>query len=241
MNPLHRAWLVVGYYLSWILFGLGGLALNLVCAPLLLFPRRERFGPWARRATRWMFDLWLRWMHASGVVDVTFKGFDQSLPTGVVYAANHPSIADATFLLGRLPDTVCIFKPALMRNPFIAPAALLAGYVSGAAGVDGIRRAADCVASGSSLLIFPEGTRTEPGVSLNPLKPGFVLIARRAHAPIRLIHVRSTPCMGRKGNPWWRVPPLPGRFEFTLGELITAENPMSTAALTDHVAASLRA
>ncbi len=241
MNPFRRAWLVAGYYLSWLLFGLGGLALNLVCAPLLLLPRRERFGPWARRATRRMFDLWLRWMHASGVIEVTFKGFDQPLPPGVVYAANHPSLTDATFLLGRLPDTVCIFKPALMRNPCIAPAALLAGYVSGAAGVDGIRRAADCVAAGCSLLIFPEGTRTEPGVSLNPLKPGFVLIARRSHAPIRLIHISASPALGRKGHPWWRLPPLPGRFEFTLGELMASDNPQSNAALTDHVAASLRA
>jgi 1-acyl-sn-glycerol-3-phosphate acyltransferase len=107
--------------------------------------------------------------------------------------------------------------------------------------VDGIRRAAGCVASGCSLLIFPEGTRTEPGVSLNPLKPGFVLIARRAHAPIRLIHIRASPSMGRKGHPWWRVPPLPGRFEFILGELIASDNPQSNASLTDHVAASLRA
>jgi 1-acyl-sn-glycerol-3-phosphate acyltransferase len=225
MNPLRHAWLVVGYYLSWILFGLGGLALNLVCAPFLLLPRRER----------------QRWMNASGVIIVTYKGFDQSLPSGVVYVANHPSVADATFLLARLPDTVCIFKPALMRSPFIAPAALLAGYVSGAAGVDGVRHAAARVASGCSLLVFPEGTRTDPGVSLNELKPGFTLIARRAHAPIRLIHVRSSPLMGRKDNPWWRVPPLPGRFEFTLGELIAPDNPMSNAALTQHVATALRA
>jgi len=188
-----------------------------------------------------MFDLWLRWMHASGVVDVTFHGFERPLPPGVVYAANHPSLADALFLLARLPDTVCIFKPALMRNPFIAPAAILAGYVSGAAGVDGIRQAAACVASGCSLLVFPEGTRTEPGVSLNLLKPGFALIARRANAPIQLIHVRSSPAMARKGHPWWRVPPLPGRFDFTLGELITPDNPLSNADLSDHVAASLRA
>jgi len=239
-GPLRRLWLPLAYYLSWLLFGLGGLALNLGCAPFLLLPRRERFGPRARAATRWMFDFWLRWMHFSGVVDVVFHGFDRPLPRGVVYVVNHPTLVDAPFLLARLPDTVCIFKPALLRNPAIGPAALLCGYVSGDAGVDGIRRAAERVSAGCSLLIFPEGTRTVPGADLNELRPGFVLIARRAHAVLQLVHVRSSPLMARKGHPWWKLPPLPGRFEFTLGELIPHEPDTPTAALVARVDAHLR-
>lgn len=241
MNPVRRAWLPLAYYLSWLWFGLGGLALNIACTPFLLVRDRERLGPRARAATRWMFDFWVGWMHASTVVDVIFNGFDEPLPGGVVYVANHPSLVDAPFLLARLPETVCIFKPALLRNPAIGPAALLCGYVSGDAGVDGIRAAAASVSAGRSLLIFPEGTRTVPGETLNPLRPGFALIAQRARAPIRLIHVRSSPLMARKGHPWLKTPPLPGRFEFTLGELIPADHGLSTAALTELVAARLRA
>src|SRR5690606_24996359 len=230
MNLLRRLWLPVAYYLSWLLFALGGLALNLCCAPFLLARDRERFGPPARAATRRLFDSWLGWMHLSGILEIVWTGFENPSPRGVVYVANHPTLVDAPFLLARLPDTVCIFKPALLRNPVIAPAALLCGYVSGDAGVDGIRRAAEAVASGRSLLIFPEGTRTEPGATLNPLKPGAALIARRAGAPLRLIHVRSSPLMARKGHPWWKLPPLPGRFEFTLGEQLSSDT--SPAELT---------
>jgi 1-acyl-sn-glycerol-3-phosphate acyltransferase len=241
MNPFRRAWLPVAYYLSWLLFGLGGLALNLGCAPFLLFRDRERFGPRARAAARWLFDFWVRWMHFSGVVEVVFRGFDHALAPGVVYVGNHPTLVDAPFLLARLTDTVCIFKPALLRNPCVGPAALLCGYVSGDAGVDGIRAAAARVSAGQSLLIFPEGTRTDPGSMLNPLRPGFALIAARARAPIRLIHVRTSPLMARKGHPWWKLPPLPGRFEFTLGELIPSDDPRPASALAVHVADRLRA
>lgn len=241
MNPLRRAWLPLAYYLSWLWFALGGLALNVACAPFLLARDRGRLGPRARSATRWMFDFWVGWMHASGVVDVVFNGFDGPLPGGVVYVANHPTLVDAPFLLARLTDTVCIFKPALLRNPCVGPAALLCGYVSGDAGVDGIRAAAARVSAGQSLLIFPEGTRTEPGSTLNPLRPGFALIAARARAPIRLIHVRTSPLMARKGHPWWKPPPLPGRFEFTLGELIPAGDPRPASVLAAHVADRLRA
>lgn len=241
MNPFRKLWLRVGYYLSWLMFGLGGLILNLGCAPFLLARDRERYGPRARAATRWFFERWLDWMDASGVIEIVWHGFDRPLPRGVIFAANHPTLLDATFLLARLPDTVCIFKPALLRNPIIAPAALLSGYVSGDGGVDGIRGAADCVASGKSLLIFPEGTRTVESVPLNSLHPGFALIARRASAPIQLIHVAATPLICRKGRPWWQLPPLPARFDFTLGELIPADSGLSPAELTALVAAKLRA
>lgn len=241
MNPIRRLWLPVAYYLSWLLFGLGGLLLNVLCAPFLLCSNRERFGPRARSATRWMFSFWLRWMHLSGVVEVIWNGFDEPLPCGVVYVANHPTLVDAPFLLARLPDTVCIFKPALLRNPCCGPAALLCGYVSGDAGVDGIRRAAERVIAGQSLLIFPEGTRTVPGTTLNKLHPGFTLIASRAKAALQIIHVKSSPLMARKGHPWWKLPPLPGRFEFTLGPRLPADESVGNAEQSRRIEALLRA
>ena len=60
-------------------------------------------------------------------------------------------------------------------------------------------------ATGNSLLVFPEGTRTVPGRKLNPLKPGFALIASRARAPVRVIIVRSPPDLVPKGWSWWRA------------------------------------
>jgi 1-acyl-sn-glycerol-3-phosphate acyltransferase len=240
MKRLRSVWLGCAYYLSWGLFGLGGLLLTAAYAPFLLFPDRERFGSPARRGTRWLFDLWLRWMEFSGIVRVTWTGFERKLTTGTVYVANHPTLIDAPFLLARLPEAVCIFKPALLRSPFIAPAALLSGYVSGDEGVDLIRNAARSVAAGRSLLIFPEGTRTNPGEVLNPLKHSFALIARRAGAPVQIVRIRSTRGMGEKGRPWWRLPEMPCLFEFTLDELIPAEQQGSSSGLTAHLEARLR-
>jgi len=240
MKLLRLAWLTFAYYFSWFLFGLGGLLLNIACVPLLLLPRRERFGRATRDAIRWLFDFWLRWMHASGVVAVTFHGFDTPLPAGAVYVSNHPTLVDAPFLLARLPDTVCIFKPALLRNPVIAPAALMAGYISGDQGVDLVRNAAQRVAAGQSLLIFPEGTRTNPEQVLNILKPGFALIAQRAGAPVQVIRVRAGPLMARKGHPWWKPPPLPGWFEFTRDTLIPAKDLGPPGVLTDQLASQLQ-
>jgi 1-acyl-sn-glycerol-3-phosphate acyltransferase len=192
--------------MSWFWFFSVGLGLNLFSLPLLLLPHRESRGQWMRAVIRGLFDLWVRWFHASNVVRITWRGFDEPLPTGCVYIANHPTLLDATFLLARLPDAICIFKPALMRNPVIGPPAIMAGYVAGDPGVDLVRAISEKIALGRSLLVFPEGTRTEPGRLLNPVKPGFALIAARARAPVQLIVIRATPDLVPRGRPWWRAP-----------------------------------
>jgi len=240
MRALVQLYYVGAYYLSYLWFGLGGLLLNVVCAALLVIPGRVRFGGRVRATIRWMFSWWLKWMHASGVVRVRWHGFDQvTLSLGTVYVANHPTLVDAPFLLAALPDAICIFKPALLRNPFIAPAAILAGYAAGDKGVDLIREAAERVAAGRTLLIFPEGTRTTPGTALNPLKPGFALIAQRAHAPIRLISVRASPHLVPRGRPWWKPPVLPGSMDITLDQEIPADTELTPTEITATVEARL--
>jgi 1-acyl-sn-glycerol-3-phosphate acyltransferase len=206
MKAVLKVYYLGAYYLSWFWFFSVGLGLNLFSLPLLLLPHRDSRGQWMRAVIRRLFDLWVRWFHASNVVRIKWAGFDEPLTTGCVYIANHPTLLDATFLLARLPDAICIFKPALMRNPVIGPPAIMAGYVAGDSGIDLVRAISEKILLGRSLLVFPEGTRTEPGHLLNPIKPGFALIAARARAPVQLIIIRATPDLVPRGRPWWRPP-----------------------------------
>jgi len=206
MKAVLKLYYLGVYYLSWFWFFSVGLGLNLFSLPLLLLPHRASRGRWMRAVIRRLFDLWVRWFHACNVVRINWRGFDEPLPTGCVYIANHPTLIDATLLLARLPDAICIFKPALMRNPVIGPPAIMAGYVAGDPGVDLVRAISEKIVLGQSLLVFPEGTRTEPGCTLNRIKPGFALIAARAQAPVQLIVIRATPDLVPRGRPWWRAP-----------------------------------
>ncbi len=239
---IARAYYVGAYYASWALFGGVGVLLNLASLPLLALPRAPTGGARMRRVIRRLFDLWLRWMHATGVVRVTWRGFAQPPAPGAVFIANHPTLVDATFLLARLPDTICIFKPALMRNPAVGPAALLAGYASGVPGVDLVREVAAKIAAGQSLLIFPEGTRTAPGAVLDPLRPGFALIAARAQAPVQLLRLTASPGLVPKGRAWWKPPSvLPGFVEVALDRRWEHDPLRSPADLAAEVEAHLRA
>lgn len=237
---MKRAWYGFLYYISWAFFGGLGLLLNLVCLPLLLLPKSRQRAACIRRLIQWLFGFWLRWLHACGVVDVRWRGFEgRPLAGGTVFVANHPTLVDATVLLARLPDAVCVFKPSLLRNPVIGPAARVSGYIAGQQGVDTVRAAAEALKRGCSLLVFPEGTRTEPGRSLNPLKPGFALIARRAQAPIQVILLRASPDLVPRGRSWWKLPPLPGWIEATLDQHILPEPGCTTLQLVERVEARL--
>lgn len=217
MKAFKRIYFVGAYYLSWFLFFAVGLGLNLFSLPLLLLPHRESRGQWMRAIIRSLFDLWVRWFHACRIIDIRWRGFDQPLPAGCVYIANHPTLLDATFLLARLPEAICIFKPALMRNPVIGPPAIMAGYVAGEQGVDLVREIAEKISGGCSLLVFPEGTRTGPGLAVGPCKPGFALLATRAQAPVQLVLIRATPDLVPRGRPWWKPPQIqPAVVELSL-------------------------
>lgn len=237
---LFRAYYVIAGWASWFVFASVGLTLNVLCLPFFLVPHGGRIGHIARKAILKLFGAWCAWLHAARLIFVTWHGFHAERLRGpAVYIANHPSLTDATFLLARLPDTICIFKPSLTRNPAIGPAAIMAEYVSGDSGLDLIRDVAEKLKAGRSVLIFPEGTRTAPGRELNALKPGFALIALRGQVPVRLITIRSPRTLMPKGHPPWKIPPFPAEVEITLAGEITPRPGENSVELTARVSEQL--
>lgn len=135
---------------------------------------------------------------------------------GLVVAANHPSMLDALMLVARLPNSACIMKGSLMRNPFLGPGARLARYIPNDSPRGMVQLAVDDLLAGGQLVLFPEGTRTTQ-VPLNPFRSPLTLIAKLAGAPIQAVFIDTdSPYLG-KGWPLWRLPPLPIVFTVRLG------------------------
>ncbi|HEX2852775.1 MAG TPA: lysophospholipid acyltransferase family protein [Opitutaceae bacterium] len=237
---LKRFYQVPAYALGWLTFGVCALAFNFLCAVLLLLPGRETWGRFARATLHLFFAAWLRWLRLLGVLRVQWHGFE-SVPfkKPAVWVANHPGLLDATFLLACVPDVICVFKPAMLRNPFLAPAAIVAGYAAGEYGPDFIRESVRKLSEGRSVLIFPEGTRTSLDRSLNPLKSGFALIAERARVPVRVVVIHASRDLLPRGKPWWLVPRLPAFAEVQFDSSITVD-PDSAREATARVEARLQ-
>lgn len=135
---------------------------------------------------------------------------------GLIVVANHPSLLDALMLVSRLPRSACVMKASLRQNPLLGPGARLARYVSNDSANAMVRQAVAELRQGGQLVLFPEGTRTTQW-PINPLRPGFALIAKLAKAPIQTVFIdTNSPYLG-KGWPLWRLPPLPIEFSVRLG------------------------
>lgn len=229
------------YYGTLLLFAAGGLEL---CVLSLLFgwlPATERTERFFQRLIQRHLVFFHWWCVRTRLVLVRYHGLDQWPEGGRVLVANHPCMIDITCLLARLPGALCIFKPAIRRNPVLGAAARRAGYLGSDGGHELVRDAAAKVAAGHTLVIFPEGTRTPPATGLLPFKPGFALIARRARAPIQLVRITTDSDLLTKGCAWWRLPRFPAHVVVTGGPLISTAMTTTTLELTNEVEAWFRA
>jgi len=66
------------------------------------------------------------------------------------------------FIIARLPSAVCIIKNQIMMNPVLGGGARLAGYIANDGVTHMIRDAEKSLEEEGQLLLFPEGTRTQP-------------------------------------------------------------------------------
>ncbi|WP_338665039.1 lysophospholipid acyltransferase family protein [Pararoseomonas sp. SCSIO 73927] len=197
-------------YLGW---GLAALAIRAVLPA-------GRGGGFGRRAIARGFRMLLRLMERSGLAHFDLAELDRLRGArGVVLVPNHLSMIDVMLVVSRVPDTVCIMKAGLERNPMLG-GGRLGGYLPNSGGLSVIRRATEALRGGANLLVFPEGTRGRDG-RLGPFHPGFALIARRAGAPVQPVLIESNTRYLGKEWPFWRRPAFPLRYRVRLGERVT--------------------
>jgi 1-acyl-sn-glycerol-3-phosphate acyltransferase len=82
-----------------------------------------------------------------------------------------------------------------------------------------MRAAAAALRQGQTLLIFPEGTRSNR-TGLGAFKPGFTTIARLAGAPIQVVLIDMIP--PQPGWRLWQAPRAPLGFRLRLGQRFAA-------------------
>lgn len=132
---------------------------------------------------------WSRRLLAAAGAKVTVEGLEH-LPSGTaVYVSNHQSYFDIPLVLGYLGDPKgLVSKKEIDRIPFIRQWMRELGCVfldrdNLRASVAALSEASDRVAAGYSMVVFPEGTRTETG-EVGEFKAGAFKIAQKNKAPV---------------------------------------------------------
>ena len=130
-----------------------------------------------------------------------------------IYMANHSTILDIAILPAALPvDIRFMFKHSLGYIPFVGWALIISGGIPIKRGTKGpamksLRKAAERIKKGTSIIMFPEGTRTKTG-ELGELKKGGFLLANLAEANIVPVHISDTSIICKRDLPFTKPGPL---------------------------------
>ncbi|PMR72350.1 lysophospholipid acyltransferase family protein [Halomonas heilongjiangensis] len=211
---LDRWWRGLGTALSFLAFGIGGLFIGLVVAPLLSVCVRdsERRQYLARCLIQRCFRAFITLMQGLGVLDYHFDRQERLQRPGLLVVANHPSLIDVIFLLAHMPHADCIVKGRLASNPFTRGPVRAAGYITNNEPEAVLKAAGESLRKGNSLILFPEGTRTTPQRPIK-FRRGGANIALRTGTAITPVLIRCTPTTLTKGEPWYHIPASRVRME----------------------------
>jgi 1-acyl-sn-glycerol-3-phosphate acyltransferase len=143
------------------------------------------------RKQAWLARVWAKSLLLASGVHVQVEGLEQiDRHASYVFAANHTSYMDTPVVLANLFSQFrFLAKSSLFKIPFLGWHLERAGHIpvplgDPRASVKSMQRAAEVIQQKKiSLLIFPEGGRTQDG-ALQPFKEGAAYIAIRAGVPI---------------------------------------------------------
>jgi long-chain acyl-CoA synthetase len=174
----------------------------------IAFPRwaRHRIVAAVRRVSQatWILPLARRFM----VLRVEGRAHVEAAAGPVIFAANHQSHFDTLAILSALPrrwrSRMAVAMARDVFDPYFVPAgharrerAMFGALYyltvffanafplprTGPGARDTLRYAGDLASHGFSILLFPEGQRTERG-EINPFQPGVAMMAARLRVPV---------------------------------------------------------
>jgi 1-acyl-sn-glycerol-3-phosphate acyltransferase len=225
MASLNRWWRVGVVAFCFAAIGLGGLLYVVTVFPALRLGPGGRAGH-ARRVRaviRWSFGLIIAVLERGGVMRVERRNSEQLRANRgpVLVLANHPSYLDILVLIAHIPDALCVVKSGVWWNPFYGGVVRAAGYLSNDDPELLVEACAAALRAGTPLIIFPEGTRTEPGAPLHFMR-GAARIALASGAAIQPILLRCDPPAFTRTGHWYDQPPYGFRLMIEAKPLIGA-------------------
>lgn len=149
---------------------------------------------------------WARWILATCGIEVDAEGIEKLTSNqAYVVMSNHQSVFDIVALVATLPISFrFVAKRELTHIPFFGWGLIAAGHIiidrrQNARSVESLTRAAARVRAGTSVIIFPEGTRSKT-LSMRPFKSGGFHLAIQAGVPILPASISGTRRITPRGS-----------------------------------------
>ena len=215
-------WRLFGTGFSFGSFGIGGLLLGLLLFPAihLVSPGRDVARRRCQYCVHLSFRLFIRMMKTLGVLSYEISGREKLANPGVnLIVANHPSLIDIVFIVSMLPEALCVVKKAAWSNPFMAGVMWATGYIPNDDPNVFIAECARRLHEGKRLVVFPEGTRTKPGLPMK-LKRGAASIIVCSEQPFLPVTITCKPTTLTKAEKWYQIPQRRVHFRIRINDSI---------------------
>ena len=194
MSTLRAAIFNIAFYIDTLVIGVFGL-------PFLLLPRRTcmRHGRFWAQSILFL----LKWIVG---LDSEIRGMHRIPPGGCLIAMKHQSMWDTLILPPLLGDPAVVIKRELQYVPIYGWYATRSGsiFIDRKGGAGALRRlvaaAKRAIIAGRPVVIFPQGTRTRPGLPLTeqPYQSGVAALYRELAVPLVPAAVNSGLYWGRR-------------------------------------------
>lgn len=183
----------------WILISFLSIILGLLATVVGLF---DKSGNRSHNISR----LWCRLLCQLNGVKVEIIGRENILTDRPqIFVSNHQGYFDIFALSGYLPVQIrWVAKSSLFKLPFMGWAMSASGYIpvvrdDRKKAYEAFNKTIEKIKEGSSIIIFPEGTRSEDG-EIGPFKKGSNLIASRSKSPMVPITIIGSGDIIKKGS-----------------------------------------
>lgn len=193
----------LGFNVGWYV---GTVVLALLGTPVLLLPRRAVVA-WAK----FWIGFVLGWLAVTCRLRHRLTGLENLPPSPVIIACKHQSSWETLAFTALFPDIAIVLKRELLFIPIVGWAMARAGNIAvargdGASALRGLlRQGRAAVASGRSIVIFPEGTRVAVGAE-RPYQAGVAALYRQLRIPVVPVALNSGLFWGRRQ--WVKRPGL---------------------------------
>lgn len=209
--------------LGLLYWGVSGLIITLLAIILYtILPKKQSqaCGRFLLQKAFLIFINYLKWTHLIILDDSALNTLNR-YKKGIIIAPNHIALWDAVFIIAKIPQTICIMKGSILRNPFLGGGARLAGYIANDSTLQMLRDGSKQLLAGEMLLVFPEGTRTKKQAQwVNSFQGAAALMAKQSQTPIVPVYIRSDNRFFEKGSSLFKKPIFPLRLSFEVGEAV---------------------
>ena len=183
----------------WILISFLSVFLGLLATAVGLF---DKSGNNSHKIS----SLWCRLLCKLNGVKLEIVGQENILTDKPqIFVSNHQGYFDIFALSGYLPVQIrWVAKSSLFKIPFVGWAMSASGYIpverdDRKKSYEAFNKTIEKIKAGSSIIIFPEGTRSEDG-QIGPFKKGSNLIASRSKSPMVPVTLIGSGDIIKKGS-----------------------------------------